>query len=130
MREPGTFLWNELFTSDTQGAARFYSQLLGWQPFNPDTVSAGAAAAPHTVWMMGFNQVGSMRRHVGEGTMPMWLPFIAVEDVDRSAQRAAELGGSVISEPFDVPNSGRFAILRDPQGAIFGVGQPMLSENR
>ena len=134
MRAPGTFLWNELFTSDTQGAATFYSQLLGWQSFNPDGPAPEAPAEtggpPHTIWMMGFNQVGSMRPHPATGAAPLWLPFITVDDVEASARLAEELGGTVVSEPFNVPNSGRFAILKDPQGAVFGIGQPLLTEGR
>ena len=29
--EPGTFSWVELFTTDTEGAKRFYHELFGWQ---------------------------------------------------------------------------------------------------
>jgi len=134
MRAPGTFLWNELLTSDTQSAASFYSQLLGWQCFNPDSAApqapAEAGGPPHTIWMMGFNQIGSMRPHPVAGAAPLWLPFITVYDVDDCARLAEQLGGAVISEPFDVPNSGRFAILKDPQGAVFGIGQPLLTEGR
>jgi uncharacterized protein len=134
MRAPGTFLWNELFTSDTQGATSFYSQLLGWQSFTPDGPApedpAETGGPPHTIWMMGFNQVGSMRPHPATGAAPLWLPFITVDDVDECAKTAEELGGVVVSEPFDVPNSGRFAILKDPQGAVFGIGHPLQADAR
>ena len=134
MSAPGTFLWNELFTSDPLGATSFYSQLFGWQSFNPGAPAPDAwgqtGGSPHTIWMMGFNQVGSMRPHPATGAAPLWLPFITVDDVDESARLAGELGGAVVSEPFDVPNSGRFAILKDPQGAVFGIGQPLSIEAR
>lgn len=134
MTAPGTFLWNELLTSDMQGAASFYSQLLGWQPFTPagpsPQVPSEAGEPPHTIWMMGFNQVSSMRPHPAAGAVPLWLPFITVDDVEDCARLAEELGGTVVSEPFNVPNSGRFAILKDPQGALFGIGQPLLTEAR
>ena len=41
-----------------------------------------------------------------------------VADADRAAARAAELGGAVLLPPMDIP-VGRFAILADPQGAVF-----------
>jgi uncharacterized protein len=136
MRASGTFLWNELLTGDTEGAVRFYSRLLGWQPFRPDGTETGGAeeaATPHTIWMKGFEQVGSMRdygRATAAGAAPIWLPFITVDDVDRCAAEAERLGGTVISPPFDVPNSGRFAVLKDPQGALFGITAPFESDGR
>lgn len=138
MRAPGTFLWNELLTNDADGATRFYSQLFGWQAFNPDGLEDGSTAAtekagpPAIIWMMGFTQIGSMRAlpPPHENRPPVWMPFITVHDVDEAARSAEALGGSVLEEPFNVPNTGRFAIIVDPQGAIFGVGKPFLSEAR
>jgi predicted enzyme related to lactoylglutathione lyase len=138
MRAPGTFLWNELLTNDATAAASFYAQLFGWQSFNPEALEDGTipegekSGPPHTIWMMGFTQVGSMRAlpQGHEQRAPVWMPFITVPDVDEAARQAAGLGGQVLEEPFDVPNTGRFAVLTDPQGAIFGIGKPFLSEAR
>ena len=49
------------------------------------------------------------------------MTIFAVADCDAAAAQAAELGGSVVAEPFDIPTVGRFAVLRDPVGAGFGV---------
>jgi hypothetical protein len=51
-----------------------------------------------------------------------WSIDFWVKDADETAQRAAELGGTVIAPPFDVPGVGmREAVLADPQGAAFSV---------
>ncbi|GHE57716.1 hypothetical protein GCM10017771_80390 [Streptomyces capitiformicae] len=50
-----------------------------------------------------------------------WLPYFAVEDVDDTARIAAEAGGTMLMEPTSVPEGPRIAVLRDPQGAVFGV---------
>ena len=55
---------------------------------------------------------------------PHWQPYVAVEDVDATTAKAKELGGSVLAEPMDVPTVGRIAVLRDPQGATFGIIKP------
>ena len=52
---------------------------------------------------------------------PNWLPYFAVEDCDASAAKAQALGGGTVVAPTDVPEVGRFAILRDPQGAVFAI---------
>ena len=52
---------------------------------------------------------------------PHWSVYFAVEDCDASTATATRLGGSVLTPPTDIPGVGRFAVLRDPQGAIFSV---------
>lgn len=126
----GTVWWNELRTPDEEGAISFYSRLIGWQPFRINGSEAAEAQSqaesPYTVWMMGWNQVGGMMKMSSalSARQAMWFPFIAVDDVDACAQKAVELGGCVLEGPFDVPQAGRFAVLRDPQGASFGIGRP------
>ena len=59
-----------------------------------------------------------------EGQMMAWTSYITVEDVDATARRAAELGGTVLAEPFDVLDAGRMAVVQDPTGAVFALWQP------
>jgi predicted enzyme related to lactoylglutathione lyase len=46
-----------------------------------------------------------------------WSSYVSVEDVEAVATRARELGATVVADPFDVSDSGRMAVLRDPAGA-------------
>jgi hypothetical protein len=55
------------------------------------------------------------------GAPPHWLAYVAVADVDATAERAAELGGGVTVPPSDIPDIGRFAVLTDPQGGMIAV---------
>ena len=52
---------------------------------------------------------------------PNWMTTFAVEDVDAAAKHAAELGGAVLVEPFDIPTVGRYAVVQDPIGVVFGI---------
>jgi uncharacterized protein YbjT (DUF2867 family) len=56
-------------------------------------------------------------RHIGR-------LYVAVDDPDRTTGKAKELGASALMEPMDVPKVGRLAVLRDPQGATFGIIKP------
>ena len=49
---------------------------------------------------------------------------MATPDVDATAARTRELGGQVWVEPMTIPTVGRFAVLADPQGAMFAVYKP------
>jgi len=52
-----------------------------------------------------------------------WMVYFAVGDTDGTAAAAERLGGGVIAAPMDSPY-GRFAVLRDPQGAAFTAIRP------
>jgi predicted enzyme related to lactoylglutathione lyase len=54
---------------------------------------------------------------------PLWMVYFAVEDCDATAQTAAQLGGEVAVAPANNVQ-GRFAVLNDPQGAVFSIIQP------
>ena len=60
----------------------------------------------------------------GEGMPPHWNCYVSVESADASAARAAELGATLVAEPFDVFEAGRMAAFADPQGAVLSVWQP------
>ena len=66
----------------------------------------------------------------GEGMPPHWNCYVSVESADASAARAAELGATLLAEPFDVFEAGRMAAFADPQGAVLSVWQPKEQHRR
>lgn len=117
--------WFELATSDTAGATRFYEPLLRWrvgESESPDIEYRLAKAGDEVV-------AGLMPLDFApEGTPPNWLTYICVESADQTTKLAAEKGATVVKPPADVPGTGRFAVLQDPQGAHFGILQPDMSQ--
>jgi predicted enzyme related to lactoylglutathione lyase len=122
---PGTIAWNELLTSDPERAGKFYSALTGWRVEKMDMGPMGF----YWLYKRGdANAAGMMRMPENAGERPHWLPYVAVASCDASAARAAELGATVVVEPTDIEQWGRFAVALDPAGAVFGVlenKQPM-----
>ena len=61
-----------------------------------------------------------------ESGMPMsyWSMYFNVEDCKNMAAKASSMGAKVVLEPTTAEGVGTFAILSDPQGAMFGVLQP------
>ena len=59
---------------------------------------------------------------------PVWFGYIAVDDVDAKAKEIEAAGGGIHKAPEDIPTIGRFAVVSDPQGAVFmlfkGMGEP------
>ena len=115
VNEAGTFVWGELATSDLAKSKAFYSDVFGWGWGGTDEY-AEAQVAGRTI-------SGVMPRPPG---MPAdlpdhWLVYFGATDVDTDAAKATALGATVLIDPTDIPGTGRFAVLADPQGAAFGL---------
>ncbi|MBV9773943.1 MAG: VOC family protein, partial [Gemmatimonadetes bacterium] len=119
--EPGTFCWNELATHAAADAAGFYGQLFGW-----GTRAQQMPEGTYTVFQQGERQAGGMYEPTEEmAGMPIgWHVYFAVEDCDASADLAKELGARLHVPPSDISDVGRFALVQDPQGAMFSILQP------
>lgn len=115
----GDFVWHELRTTDSKGAADFYCHVIGWQ-----TKSSGdPGGIPYTLLSVGdLSTAGLMQlgpEMVAGGMKPGWVGFIGVDDVDAYAKRVQQAGGKLHFPPMDIPTIGRFASVEDPQGAAF-----------
>lgn len=115
---PNSLCWNELATSDTETAGNFYAGLFGWgknvQQMGPMT---------YTSFMNGDRPAGGMYKPTPEmgNIPPHWLPYFAVGDADAMVKKAESLGAKTCAPLMDIPDTGRIAILQDPQGAAFAI---------
>ena len=116
---PGTFCWPELATSDQAGARKFYTALFGW---TADDTPMGEGETYTMLYKDGRN-VGAMYRKRPEEPVPNWHAYVSVANADEAAAKAKQLGGKVLTEPFDVMEHGRMATIQDPTGAIFNLWQ-------
>jgi hypothetical protein len=117
----GKFVWRELLTRDLEGAKRFYGELFGWRIQDVPFGEGGT----YTLLYSGETQVGGMMdlAHVsgGANVPPHWGVYVSVADVDAAAAKVAPAGGKVFVPPTDIPEVGRFAVIQDPQGAVFSL---------
>ncbi len=109
----GTFVWHENVTTDPAKAQEFYTQLFGW---SIEVYKAGDFEYP----MIAVDgQMHGGFPQVQPGTPPHWAGNVGVESVDDTVAKAESAGGRLIHGPQDIPEVGRFAVLADPQGAVF-----------
>jgi uncharacterized protein len=112
------FVWYELMTSDAQAAQAFYTQVVGWS-----AKDAGMPGMAYTLCSVGTAMVSGMMAITPEmramGVKPGWSGYVSVDDVDGYARRVKAEGGAVHQPPEDIPGVGRFAVVADPQGAVF-----------
>ncbi|MFO0965728.1 MAG: VOC family protein [Gemmataceae bacterium] len=116
--EPGAFCWSELATRDGAAATKFYTSLFGWE-----TKVSDAAGFPYTHWRMGGLDFGGMMQMDEKWGQipPHWMNYVCVANCDETVATATKLGGKVCVPPTDIPNTGRFSLLQDPQGAYISV---------
>ena len=60
-----------------------------------------------------------------DGVLESWMSYLAVDDVDARIEAAKAAGAKVMREPFEVPDVGRIAILKEPGGAGIGWITPV-----
>ncbi|MFE0515974.1 VOC family protein [Streptomyces sp. NPDC058964] len=112
---PGSLGWVELATHDTDRARDFYATVFGW------TVNASEWYTQWGIDGEDFGGMADMGDRFPPEVPPHWMPYFAVADVDATTQVAIEADGSVLVEPTSMGSVRRIAVLRDPQGAAFGV---------
>jgi predicted enzyme related to lactoylglutathione lyase len=147
VNEPGTVNFNVLATRDAAAAESFYGSVFGWKRLDIGT---------GTMWVLpgygddleretpglrkrsedmgapeGFVDVVAAIQPIADDqpdTPARWGVTFGVHDTDAVAARAAELGGTVVAPPVDVPWS-RQTVIDDPQGARFTASQ-FVPENK
>lgn len=120
----GAVTWIDLSTSDVEAAASFYRELLGWTDVEVSSTPMG----DYYMGKLGDFQVCGMMAQGPElaGAPAMWTVFVYVDDVDATAAKVGDAGGTVLTQPFDIPEA-RIAVIADPSGAVFGLfGGPQI----
>jgi predicted enzyme related to lactoylglutathione lyase len=118
VNEPGAVTWNELLTTDADAAGQFYSKVLG-----VEIDKMPMPGMEYTLMKVDGNMVGGIMNKTPEmGPVPShWGVYFAVDDTDAMVKKAESLGAKVMVPPQDIPEVGRFAVLQDPQGAVFNI---------
>ena len=119
---PGVPCWVDTSQPDPTAALPFYEGLFGWE--FEDGMPEGAGSH----YFIGRIRGGDVAAvsSIPEAAPPMahWNTYIWVDDADVAAKKVADAGGTVLTEPFDVMEAGRMAVVADPEGAVFCVWQP------
>jgi predicted enzyme related to lactoylglutathione lyase len=115
VNDPGSLIWNELATSDLAKAKAFYAAVFGW---------GWGGSADYAEAQVSGRSVAGVRPRGSD--MPVeipdhWLVYFGTADLDADTAKAQELGGTVLVPVTEIPGTGRFAVVADPQGASFGL---------
>lgn len=116
----GAPCWADLWTSDVDGARRFYGELFGWESSDPQPEFGG-----YFVFSRDGVQVAGAMGDMGEmKANNRWKVYFATDDADVALERASKEGAQVVAGPMAVADLGVQAVLVDPTGVDFGTWQP------
>jgi uncharacterized protein len=116
----GKLVWADLFTSDPDGATKFYCDLLGWT-----SVTVQQKGKPYTIFSNDGRPVAGLAPHsaAAEKHLSKWIGYLAVDDIN-VALAAAQKDGAVVHAPArNFPDRGHQAIVGDIEGVPFGLLQ-------
>lgn len=116
--------WTELATHDIEAAKAYYAATCGWTYDEMPMPHGGTyhVAMKDEQMICGLFD---MKDEPHMADLPAhWATYLAVDDVDAAVAAAADQGATVIRAPWDVPHTGRIAILSDPTGAVIGLMTP------
>jgi predicted enzyme related to lactoylglutathione lyase len=115
----GKFIWFDLLTDDVPAVKAFYSELFGWEfEGRQEDVSSFATIKKDGRPIGSVIYLERLDEKVSES---QWLSYLSVPDVDRAVDHVRHHGGVILKKPRDLPNRGRIAIVRDPQGAVLAL---------
>lgn len=121
MHVPGALTWVECLTTDPATAIRFYEQLFAWKTETSDdlgteytlchtdgTPTAGIMAMPSELVNVASN----------------WMVYFETHSTDATIKLVQQHGGTLLNGPMEY-GTGEFAVIADPQGAVFGIIEPL-----
>ncbi|MCC6166755.1 MAG: VOC family protein [Caldilineaceae bacterium] len=111
----------EFSAKDQAEAAKWYSELFGWQTQSWPEMS-------YTTFLPEEGAVGGGFNPIGNGT-PAGAVVVYIETDDIAGHVAKiEQAGGVITMPIQqVPTVGQIAVFRDPSGNMVGLIQPEMN---
>jgi len=115
---PGAMTWNELMTSDTTKACKFYEELFGWTFQKMENMDY------YLITNNGRMNGGIMGLNEAWGNVSSeWIVYFSVANIEDAVEKVKANGGKVVNGISDAEGIGRFAIISDPADAHCAIIQ-------
>ena len=116
------FVHIELNTTDVDRAKSFYGKLFDWE-----MKDMPLPVGTYTMLDVGKGTGGGIMAQLMPDTPSMWLPYVAVDDIDAATKKARQLGADIMKASEEVPGMGWLTIFTDPTGALLGLWEPKMA---
>jgi hypothetical protein len=99
----------EIPAIDVKAAAKFYQELFGWKIEDVPEMN-------YTMWADGSGSGGGFTEVSGENPGGRVLVYIDSDDIEADLKKVEALGGKVVHQKTEIPQTGWFGVLQDPTG--------------
>ena len=122
----------EIPADDVERAKKFYADNFSWK-MNQMGPEMGGYVMLQTVEVdeksrmpkePGAINGGMMKR----GTVKSPVIVIVVKNTDAAIEKIEKSGGKLVGEVMDIPGVGRYAYVKDTEGNVIGVMQPIMRQ--
>ncbi len=118
----GSIGWHDLTVKSAPKVRDFYRAVVGWK--SGEVEMGGYSDFTMHQPKDGECVAGVCHARGKNADLPaQWLMYVIVKDVAKAARIAKKRGGKVVVKPREVMG-GKFAVVKDPAGAVIGVYQP------
>jgi predicted enzyme related to lactoylglutathione lyase len=120
---PGTIAWADLTVPQATKVRNFYAAVTGWKP-------APVSMGSYNDYNMTDPETGKPAagichaRGSNADLPPQWLIYIVVVDLNASLTECEARGGVVVAGPKSMGGQARYAVIRDPAGAMAALYEP------
>ena len=114
---PGRAGWHELLAANWEKAFAFYAALFGWQKAEAQDGAMGT----YQQFSAAGETIGGMFTKPPTLTLPFWLYYFNVADIEAATRHVEAGGGEILYGPMEVPGGAWILHCADPQGAIFAL---------
>lgn len=124
----------EMPAKDLERVKKFYTEAFGW-----DMVQYGPEMGNYVVAQTVETDDKGMPQQPGAINGGFWVPdentpvqpphvVIAVENIEETVETIKNAGGEIQGVPMDIPGVGNYVSIKDTEGNIVGVLQPVPME--
>ena len=118
----GAIAWIDLTVAAARDVRDFYQDVVGWTA--GDVEMGGYSDFTMHPPGGGDPVAGVCHARGPNADLPAhWLIYITVADLDHSVARCRARGGAILAGPKGMGSAGRYAVIRDPAGAVAALIQ-------
>lgn len=113
----GTPAWHDLTVKHAERLKSFYEAVIGWraEAVEMDGYSDFNMLPPNST----SPAAGICHARGGNADLPpQWLVYFVVDDLDASLSEVSAQGGSMLKGPVSAGKNARYAVIKDPAGAV------------
>jgi predicted enzyme related to lactoylglutathione lyase len=111
----------EIPAANVEAAGSFYHELFGWKLQHVPEMN-------YTMWEAEDGTGGGFPEVSADNPVGQVLVYIDSDDIEADLKKVVRLGGKVLHEKVEIPQTGWFGVFQDPTGNVLALYTSMNPE--